>query len=253
MTPSTPTPRRRIADHVIRYSSGEDLSVPCLYDDEDCDETGSTGDPRGNQREGGSIRPRSPPYHVAPTDAPRDHTRIAHPPSGKPRSRPHPPPTPTAAMTVASSPTIPSTSTLPDGHSTSDDPMESGRDAEDVDEGEVLAEETVDQAPPSGGLTPGRSLTMNIALIAGIGAGVVVLIIVLAYALYKFNSRKEGTRKMGQLSQLGEYDDLHAVGHSILGPSSKGEATDPGTTADAAGNSFGSAKRKKKDVKEWYV
>lgn len=259
MTTPTPTPRRRIvakSDHVIQYSSGEDLLVPCLDDDEDCDEDGSSADLPGNQPDGGSIHPRSPPYHVARTDAPRGLTRIAHPPSPKPRSRPHPPAT-TPMATI--SPSILSTSTLPHGHSYStsdeDELIQGGRNPEDLDPG-VLVEDPVDHAPSGGLGFPGRSLTMNIALIAGIGAGVVVLIIVLAYALYKFNSRNQGARKMGQLSQLGEYDDL-AAGHSILS-SSKGEPTDAagpaaGAMSEAAGSMFSSAKRKKKDVKEWYV
>lgn len=93
----------------------------------------------------------------------------------------------------------------------------------------------------------GRSLSMNIGLIAGIGAGIVVLVVVLAYALYKFSSRSQGPRKTGQLSQLGDFDD---TGQSILTGKDTGSAVGGGQANDDATSG---TKRKKKDVKEWYV
>jgi hypothetical protein len=78
---------------------------------------------------------------------------------------------------------------------------------------------------------------LNIFLIVGIACGVLVALIILLVALYKFRSRDEGSYRVDE-SQNFAY--LEAKKQQANG---------------AATNNIGNGKAggKKKDVKEWYV
>ncbi|XP_048259836.1 neurexin-1-like isoform X2 [Haliotis rufescens] len=84
----------------------------------------------------------------------------------------------------------------------------------------------------NGGGTP-----VNIGLIIGIAAGVLVAILILIFALYKFRSRDEGTYKVDESQNFSYLESKKQQGNgALLG---KGEET--------------GKRGKKKDVKEWYV
>ena len=85
----------------------------------------------------------------------------------------------------------------------------------------------------------GNSLPMNIGLIVGIAAAVVILFLVLAYAGYKYRSRDEGSYKIDESKNYSyETCNTKPPPHVNGGLSkSKGQTSKP----------------RKKDVKEWYV
>ena len=113
-------------------------------------------------------------------------------------------------------------------------------------------------APPTG------SLAMNIGLIGGIAAGVIVLLFVLVYAVYKYRAKEEEIRKLDRLPthQSADFEFPVAGGGGASGarchfsPSDSCDVTTnmiPVST-ETANNGNGNAKRsKKRDVKEWYV
>ena len=88
-------------------------------------------------------------------------------------------------------------------------------------------------------LSSGDSSDINIGLIAGIAVSVLVAVVILCIALYKFRSRDEGTYKVDESQNFTSLD------------SKKGHQGN-GTLLSHSGDP---AKRggKKKDVKEWYV
>ena len=88
---------------------------------------------------------------------------------------------------------------------------------------------------------------LNIGLIVGIAAGVVLLLLILAYALYKYKSRDEGSYKIDE-SKNYSYEAYTAQ-------AAKQPLTPSNTHANGGvskSSSHGS-KPRKKDVKEWYV
>jgi len=111
------------------------------------------------------------------------------------------------------------------------------------------------------------SFSMNVGLIAGIAAGVLILFFVLIYALLKYRSRDHVlARKMdaacgrgvlaGGAVRKSDYD----AGQSMLsgndGCSDAGAVMVANMALNGGGSNGGdgsSCKRKKKDVKEWYV
>ena len=78
---------------------------------------------------------------------------------------------------------------------------------------------------------------MNIFLIIGIGAGILVALMILAVALYKFRSREEGSYRVDE-SQNFAYMEAKKQQNN-------------GTAVNNVGN--GKSNGKKRDVKEWYV
>ncbi|KAL3872892.1 hypothetical protein ACJMK2_036073 [Sinanodonta woodiana] len=77
---------------------------------------------------------------------------------------------------------------------------------------------------------------INIALIIGVTAGVVVALIILLVALYKFRSREEGSYKVDESQNFAYLESKKQASNGALV------------------NHNGSGKvGKKKDVKEWYV
>lgn len=78
---------------------------------------------------------------------------------------------------------------------------------------------------------------LNIFLIIGIAAGVLVALIILLIALYKFRSREEGSYRVDESQNFAYLE------------AKKQQAN--GAAATNIGN--GKAGSKKKDVKEWYV
>ncbi len=84
-------------------------------------------------------------------------------------------------------------------------------------------------------------LSLNIGLIVGIAAGVLLLLLILAYALYKYKSRDEGSYKIDE-----------SKNYPYESPIAK-----PSPTANGGLSKSGmqptSKPAKKKDVKEWYV
>lgn len=80
--------------------------------------------------------------------------------------------------------------------------------------------------------------TPNLALIIGIVGGVLVALIILIIALYKFRSRDEGTYKVDESQNFAFLEKKQQQGNgALLGNHSGG----------------GGKSGKKKDVKEWYV
>ena len=88
-------------------------------------------------------------------------------------------------------------------------------------------------------------LSLNIGLIVGIAAGVVLLLLILAYVLYKYKSRDEGSYKIDE-SKNYSYEAYTATEAK---PSS-GTQTNGGVVKTTC---VPASKPKKKDVKEWYV
>lgn len=80
--------------------------------------------------------------------------------------------------------------------------------------------------------------TPNLALIIGIVGGVLVALVILIIALYKFRSRDEGTYKVDESQNFAFLEKKQQQGNgALLGNHSGG----------------GGKSGKKKDVKEWYV
>ena len=107
-----------------------------------------------------------------------------------------------------------------------------------------MTEEAPPPLPKSS--SPQDSLKINIGLIGGIAGGVILLFLVLIFALYKYRSRDEGTYKV---------DEGKNYGYEVCGGATGGSNGDTnGSTTKCGGSTTPpSGKRKKKDVKEWYV
>ena len=82
-------------------------------------------------------------------------------------------------------------------------------------------------------------LGMSVGLIVGIVGGVLVVLFVLAYAVYKYRSRDEGTYKIDESKNYG-YEVCNSKPMVHLNGRSK-------SAADR------SSRHKRKDTKEWYV
>ena len=89
----------------------------------------------------------------------------------------------------------------------------------------------------------GNPLSLNIGLIIGIAAGVVLLLFILAYAVYKYRSRDEGTYKVDETKNY-RYETV-----STKVPSQQLN----GNSTLTKPISNGSKPKKKGAVKEWYV
>lgn len=100
--------------------------------------------------------------------------------------------------------------------------------------GPTPKEDPVNQGPNRG------PLELNIALIIGIAAGILLLLLILAYALYKYKSRDEGSYKIDE-SKNYQYPDTASKPSSQV----NGGVSKSGMQA--------SKPKSKKDVKEWYV
>ncbi|GAB1597700.1 neurexin-2-like isoform X5 [Argonauta hians] len=107
---------------------------------------------------------------------------------------------------------------------------------------------------------------LNIGLIVGIAAGVLVALIVLIIALYKFRSRDEGSYKIDESQNFAYLDSKQQQSNGALlphnttpGGSIGGGIGGMGGMGGSMGGSIvsggggGSKSGKKKDVKEWYV
>lgn len=78
---------------------------------------------------------------------------------------------------------------------------------------------------------------LNIFLIIGIGAGILVALMILAVALYKFRSRDEGSYRVDESQNFAYLEAKKQQSN--------------GTAVNNMGN--GKTSGKKRDVKEWYV
>lgn len=78
---------------------------------------------------------------------------------------------------------------------------------------------------------------LNIFLIIGIGAGILVALMILAVALYKFRSREEGSYRVDESQNFAYLEAKKQQSN--------------GSAVNNVGN--GKASGKKRDVKEWYV
>ena len=119
----------------------------------------------------------------------------------------------------------------------------------------VLRTEGPDTGPPfrpgggGGGGNPdigeekANPLGLNIGLIVGIAAGVVLLLFILAYAVYKYRSRDEGTYKVDETNNY-RYETV-----STKPPCQQHN----GNSSLTKPISNGSKPKKKGAVKEWYV
>ena len=114
---------------------------------------------------------------------------------------------------------------------------------EGVGEGDEAVGEAVE--PTLGNSqSPRTSLGLNIGLIIGIAAGVVLLLLGLAYALYKYKSRDEENYKADETKNY-RYDSCNTKPPPPAAPG--------GVIIGSMQKSGTSTKPKKKDVKEWYV
>lgn len=101
------------------------------------------------------------------------------------------------------------------------------------------------QTPNEGNLHQGFGpLGLNIGLIVGIAAGVLLLLLILAYALYKYKSRDEGSYKIDETRNYPYDSPIPKPSPTVNGGHAK-----PGMHGPPPSNKSG----KKKDVKEWYV
>ena len=108
----------------------------------------------------------------------------------------------------------------------------------------------------SGGMIPPKSskkgksfnLSSNIILIVGITAGVLVILLVLAFAIYKYKSRDEGSYKIDE-SKNYPYQEGAAVA-ACNKPSSQ---VNGGSCTRSSQSGMQTASKPKKNVKEWYV
>ena len=104
-------------------------------------------------------------------------------------------------------------------------------------------EAVAEGGPRQGGIKDRNPFSLSIGVIVGIAAGVILLLLILAYAVYKYKSRDEGSYKVDE-SKNYRYDSCNTKppppsvnGAGGFPPKSGGTPTKP----------------KKKDVKEWYV
>ena len=81
---------------------------------------------------------------------------------------------------------------------------------------------------------------VNVGMFVGIAAGCLLLIFILAYALYKYVSREEGSYKIDESKNYPYESPVSKPSPTINGGMSKSGMTPPKPA-------------KKKDVKEWYV
>ncbi len=99
--------------------------------------------------------------------------------------------------------------------------------------------------PRQGGVQDRNPFSLSIGVIVGIAAGVILLLLILAYAVYKYKSRDEGLYKVDE-SKNYRYDSCNTKPppppHSVNGAG--GFPAKSGSTP---------TKAKKKEVKEWYV
>lgn len=104
------------------------------------------------------------------------------------------------------------------------------------------------------GMHPKRSkgksfnLSSNIILIVGITAGVLVILLLLAFAIYKYKSRDEGSYKIDE-SKNYPYQEGAAVA-ACNKPSSQ---VNGGSCTRSSHSGMQTASKPKKNVKEWYV
>ena len=242
----TPTPRSATREPVpIPGEKGSGGETPCDNDDEDCGGSGSghaepVHTPRtddGDLHPGGGGGGVGPTQRVEPDGGwegqsetlPIDETKS----TDRPRST-----TDNMVITVNMTETPPKKPTNiatrrpyeprtdpPDG------PDMSGR----PDISPTPNEKQINQQPKGYG-----PLGLNIGLIIGIAAGIVLLLLILAYALYKYKSRDEGSYKIDE-SKNYQYPDAAAKPCSQV----NGGVSKSGMQA--------SKPKSKKDVKEWYV
>lgn len=87
-------------------------------------------------------------------------------------------------------------------------------------------------------------MAMNIGLIAGISVGVLVLLLVLSCAVYKWRSREEGTYSL-EAAAANDYGYEACLGGTVY---------DGGDRRLRPSKSDGqTTKTKKRQTKEWYV
>ncbi|KAL4239017.1 Neurexin-2 [Mactra antiquata] len=96
---------------------------------------------------------------------------------------------------------------------------------------------TTERSEPSAKKSPGDSGHLNIFLIIGIVAGVLVALIILLIAFYKFRRSDEGSYRVDESQNFAYLEAKKQQSN--------------GTSGGSVGN--GKAGGKKKDVKEWYV
>lgn len=96
---------------------------------------------------------------------------------------------------------------------------------------------TTERSEPIAKSNPGDSGHLNIFLIIGIAAGVLVALIILLVAFYKFRRSDEGSYRVDESQNFAYLEAKKQQSN--------------GTTGASVGN--GKAGGKKKDVKEWYV
>ena len=87
------------------------------------------------------------------------------------------------------------------------------------------------------------SFIRNLALIGGVGAGIVLLLLLIIYAIYKYRSRDEGTYKIDESKQY-TYSTCN-----MRPPSPPGDRTN----CSRSQNGQSQQRQKRRDIKEWYV
>jgi hypothetical protein len=89
----------------------------------------------------------------------------------------------------------------------------------------------------------GSTLTTGILLILGIVAAIVLVLLGLAYGVYKYRSRDEGTYRIDEIKNYG-YDACNSKPLVHL---------NSGKSRSSSGSSASSSRHKRKENREWYV
>ncbi len=215
---------------------------PCGADDEDCMGSGS-GD--------GGVDPVHTPKVVTddiyitspePTRKYPDPWGVEERPHGRSTQNPM---VVTVNMTTVT-PRRPSVVTTRRTFHASDTPTERPRDLTKEESGG--ASDTGGMLPPSSSKGKSFNLSSNIIVIVGITAGVLIILLLLAFAIYKYKSRDEGSYKIDE-SKNYPYQEGAAVA-ACNKPSSQ---VNGGSCTRSSHSGMQTASKPKKNVKEWYV
>jgi len=235
----TPTPRSTTSTREpapIDETSGE---APCLTDDEDCEGGSGSGfqvDPVNTPKTTDDITYETPESPHIPVDPEQPQTDPPHRFESSTTST-------TDSMMIKVNFTENPTR-RPQPVITSKRPMVGVEEQTPPPPGPAGPDSSPGGATNVGGIKHDEKRSHNpiglhIGLIVGIAAGVIILLLILAYALYKYRSRDEGTYKIDETKNY-SYDTCNTK-------------PPPHVNGGVAKSGSAPSKPKKKDVKEWYV
>ena len=240
---------------LIGPGSGEG---PCDDDDEDCEGSGAhivsttttTKRPPPEKPTPESVTPKNKNNNDDISIDPKN----PHPPTGSTTPNVQvfqvnmtevPPKHPVPVITTRRSPHWSERSTYP--------PIPDHEQDNNINNGNTIIDtenggESLESAPETNLISP---FGINMGLIIGIAAGVLILICILIFALYKYKSRDEGSYKCDE-SKNYPYGSPRAAAAATT-TASVGKPSPTANGAYGTNKSGTTNKPKKKDVKEWYV